>query len=467
MGIIVNLYKKNFLQRFDKDVAIPYYSPSDFPDLLYHENSFVNSKGIEIHYFTFSKEDPAKDKVVLFCPGIGPGHVGYLTEIAHIAREGYKVVTLDYAGCGYSKGERMPSVNEPTRDVIELLELLKLEEEVALVGHSLGAYTALNVIHLTERIKKAVIISGFIDIASEMVGFVKFRFLANRVKRFEKKLDPQYGDIDNWSYLKTTTDKLLFIHSVDDGVVNFPNNAGKLAEFHNPNIKILTYQGRKHNPNYSPEAIAFMNQSIGGYNYLVKKGELKSDEEKRAYFADKPIGKMTEQDPEVFRRIFRFIEGEEVPSLEAYEPKCEDLWFREAMMSDEKTMSYNHAWGGTIPFPKEEWKPWHEHWLIHPEGKRFYRYLKDLEGDFVGEIAYHLDKESNLYLADVIINAKYRGRGYGGQALEMLCSYAKENGVSILWDNLAIDNPSLSMFLNHGFKEDHRTEEFIFLKREL
>ena len=44
--------------------------------------------------------------------------------------------------------------------------------------------------------------------------------------------------------------------------------------------------------------------------------------------------------------------------LEAYEPKLEDLWFRQSMLEDEKTMSYNKAWGGIIPFPKEDWEEW-------------------------------------------------------------------------------------------------------------
>ncbi len=34
--------------------------------------------------------------------------------------------------------------------------------------------------------------------------------------------------------------------------------------------------------------------------------------------------------------------------LTLYEPKYEDLWFRKMMLADEDTMSYNHAWGGTI-----------------------------------------------------------------------------------------------------------------------
>jgi diamine N-acetyltransferase len=36
------------------------------------------------------------------------------------------------------------------------------------------------------------------------------------------------------------------------------------------------------------------------------------------------------------------------------------MWFRESLMADEETMSYNHAWGGTIPFPKERWKGFYE-----------------------------------------------------------------------------------------------------------
>lgn len=39
--------------------------------------------------------------------------------------------------------------------------------------------------------------------------------------------------------------------------------------------------------------------------------------------------------------------------ITCYIPKIEDLWFKETMLADPDTMSYNHAWGGTISFPKE------------------------------------------------------------------------------------------------------------------
>ena len=153
--------------------------------------------------------------------------------------------------------------------------------------------------------------------------------------------------------------------------------------------------------------------------------------------------------------------------LSLYKPEYKDLKFRQQMLSDEETMKYNHAWGGTISFPEERWQEWYDRWIVHSEGNRYYRYLKNEDGEFVGEIAYHFDCDLNGYIADVIVHAKYRNRGYGGQALEMLCDVARENGVSVLYDDIAIDNPAIGLFLKHGFSEEYRTKEKIVLKKEL
>ena len=307
MGLI-KIYKDNFLIRFDKDEAIPYYSYKDFPNLSYEENSFTNSLRINIKYFFYSYDNFIKDKIILFCPGIGPGHTSYLTEIELLCKAGYKVLTLDYTGCGDSDGETLPSINQPTKDVVELLNLLKLKEEVILVGHSLGGYTSLNVINLEPSIRKAVIISGFVDIASEMLGFVGgVHLLANVIKRYENKLNPDFKSLNNWKYLKKTEDDLLFLHSTDDPMVGFKYNTKKVMKLNNPHLHFLICEGKKHNPNYSQEGLDYMNMAIGGYNSLLAKGELKTLEEKKQYFSDKPIGKMTAQDKDVWNKILEFI----------------------------------------------------------------------------------------------------------------------------------------------------------------
>ena len=150
-----------------------------------------------------------------------------------------------------------------------------------------------------------------------------------------------------------------------------------------------------------------------------------------------------------------------------YTPSLEDLWFRQKMMADEETMSYNHAWGGTIPFPKEVWHGWYDYWIVKHENKRYYRYLTDSSDNFVGEIAYHYDSDQNLYMADVIVYAPFRKKGYGSIGLNLLCDAAKQNCIKQLYDDIAIDNPSVTMFLKNGFVEEYRTSEIIMLKKEL
>ena len=152
--------------------------------------------------------------------------------------------------------------------------------------------------------------------------------------------------------------------------------------------------------------------------------------------------------------------------LELVVPKLEDMWFREILLADEETMAYNHAWGGTIPFPKERWQEWYDYWIINHENKRYYRYLKN-ENEFVGEISYHYDSKYDGYVADLIVFSKCRGKGYGTIGLEMLCAKAKENGVTILYDDIAIDNTAVILFFKQGFYEEYRTEEKIVLKKIL
>ena len=153
--------------------------------------------------------------------------------------------------------------------------------------------------------------------------------------------------------------------------------------------------------------------------------------------------------------------------IRIFKPELNDLWFRQAMLADEETMAYNRAWGGTIPFQEDRWAEWYDYWVVNDEGKRFYRYVRDESGRFVGEIAYHYDEELEGFMADVIIHAKYRGRGFGGEALELLCRAAGENGVSALYDDIAADNPAIGMFLHRGFNVDRHREKTILLKKEL
>ena len=127
--------------------------------------------------------------------------------------------------------------------------------------------------------------------------------------------------------------------------------------------------------------------------------------------------------------------------LTLHTPAPEELWFREEMLADPVTMAYNRAWGGTIPFPREAWPNWYRKWITDAGEVRFYRYLKDSDTDaFVGEIAYHWDAA---------------------------CQAARENGVDVLYDDIAADNPAVGLFLREGFEKEADLGTTILLKKTL
>ncbi len=154
--------------------------------------------------------------------------------------------------------------------------------------------------------------------------------------------------------------------------------------------------------------------------------------------------------------------------IKAYKPNLDDLWFREKLMADKDTMSYNNAWGGTILFPRESWDKWYQTWVNSSKFEFFYRYIQDEQNDnYVGEIAYRFDKNKGIYMCSVIILAEYRNKGFGSKAINLLCSLAKQNGILTLYDDIAADNPSFKLFLKNGFEIDYQNEEIIMVRKVL
>lgn len=157
-----------------------------------------------------------------------------------------------------------------------------------------------------------------------------------------------------------------------------------------------------------------------------------------------------------------------MPTITLRRPAIDELSFRQNWLADPATMAFNHACGGTIDFPKERWEEWYARWMEDDTGQRFYRYLYDAgQAAFVGEVSYHFDSELDAYICGVIVPAAHRGRGCGSQGLTLLCQAAKERGVSRLQDNIAVGNPSVSMFLKSGFREMYRNDEYILVAKDL
>ena len=307
MGICSHVYVKRFVCRYDKEVGVPYYSVEDFEGLHREAYTFNNSKRIEIHYFFYYYDNYNQDKIILFCPGLGPGHASYMAEIETLAKRGYKVLTIDYTGCGESKGKHLGSMNFPTRDVNELLDYLKLDKEVILMGHSLGGFTSLKVLYLRKKIKKAVVLSPIISIEPMILRASKSKFITYWVLRYERKVGKAYDKIDLPKYLGTLDKDVLFIQSVDDPMVPYKTSLKLAEEANNPHIQIIKMKERKHNPNYTEAAVRYMAQVFGDFNRRVMDKKIANDQERINYFKDVSIARLTEQDQTLFDQIVAFI----------------------------------------------------------------------------------------------------------------------------------------------------------------
>ena len=307
MGFISKQYIKRFVCRYDKEVGIPYYSYTDFTNLKQEALSFTNSKGIKISYFYYYYPNYKEYKIILFLPGIGPGHTAYLKEIEEIAKRGFKVLSLDYTGTDKSEGKYLGSLNTPTEDVNELLDYLKLDKEVVVVGHSLGGYTSINLLNLRKDINKGVIISGFLSVESLITSLVKSKFIYQRILKYERKKYPKYYDLDNVSFLKDTKKKILFIHSLDDQMVPYKTSLAVIEKLNNENLITVSVDQRGHNPNYTEKASKYLQEVLKKYNQLIKEKKIKTDKDKINYFKDVSLADLVEQDQKIIEEIIDFI----------------------------------------------------------------------------------------------------------------------------------------------------------------
>ena len=125
--------------------------------------------------------------------------------------------------------------------------------------------------------------------------------------RYERKMGKKYDKIDLVQYLKNTDDNILFIQSVDDPMVPYETSLKLAEEANNLHVHIIKMDNRKHNPNYTEEAVKYMNEVFGAFNRRVMDHKIKDDQERINYFKDVSIERLTAQDQKLYDTIVTFI----------------------------------------------------------------------------------------------------------------------------------------------------------------
>lgn len=151
--------------------------------------------------------------------------------------------------------------------------------------------------------------------------------------------------------------------------------------------------------------------------------------------------------------------------LTLHVPSIREMDYRQKLLADPETMRYNahQPWDadgydaatGCIDFPITDWRYWRDVWLWH-EPARFSAYVMDEDtGEFLGEVCYYYDMETDMHGAGIIIQAQCRGRGYGAQALQLLAQKAFAHPeVDCLFMDLPLSRESaVRMAITAGFHE--------------
>ena len=113
-------------------------------------------------------------------------------------------------------------------------------------------------------------------------------------------------------------------------------------------------------------------------------------------------------------------------------PRFDELSYRQKLMSDPATMSYNRGYSldfagyhrdtGCIDFPPQAWPGWYESW-IGRESERFYAYIA-ADGRFAGEVCLHSADGGRTHELGILIEASRRGEGLAKPALRLLIDRA-------------------------------------------
>lgn len=148
-------------------------------------------------------------------------------------------------------------------------------------------------------------------------------------------------------------------------------------------------------------------------------------------------------------------------NIELIIPTLKDYYYEAKLQSDPNTMSYNagydvsyegyHYNTGCIDFPKEKWK---ETYLKRQDKNKYFAYIKDKKiNEYVGYVNYQYNFIDNRYECGVLIEYKYRKKGYSKEALKLLIKEAYKNGIEYLYDNFEKDRENtLNTFLSVGFE---------------
>lgn len=303
---VKNFYNKLIFKRCDDVGVARYFSAKDFEGLQTEPFSFKGNNGQLLKGSFYYYDNYCENRIIIFDHGMGGGHLSYMKEIEKLASNGFKVFSYDHTGCMESEGESCVGFSQSLSDLDCCLKALKSDDRYkdktfAVMGHSWGGFSTLNISAFHPDLSHIVVLSGFVsvDIISSRFGSLK-----KYVVKIEKESNPVYSSCNAVDALNSTDAKVLLIYSDNDKLVSKESNFDYLVSSlkERGNTSFILEKNKDHNPNYTEDAVKYLAEYLSALN--SKKKKLKTPEQKKEFVSGFDWNRMTAQDEKVWNIIF-------------------------------------------------------------------------------------------------------------------------------------------------------------------
>lgn len=313
---VLNMYKGMMHTRCDDTENVFYFSAEDFDGLHKNSYTFKASAGHSLQGYIYYYDNPTEKRIVVFDHGFGGGHRAYMKEIEMLCKHGYAVLSYDHTGCMESGGSSTGGMAQSLCDLNDCIAAIKKDErfrgfDISVIGHSWGGFSSLNISALHPEISHVVVLSGFVSVELLVSTFFSGLLKGYRkvIMELERETNPEFVNYNAIESLKKSSAKTLLIYSADDKMVK-RNHYEMLKEglSDRENVRFMLVYGKGHNPNYTGEAVKYLEKFGKARAKLTKKKNL-TKPEKEAFVASYNFNRMTEQDEEVWKQIFACLDN--------------------------------------------------------------------------------------------------------------------------------------------------------------
>lgn len=304
------VYAVAFGSRCDKNPLLKYFTAEDFN--LNAESVCVNCGNVRLNGYIY-RDEAAKGngKLVIFCHGLGPGQIAYITEIADFCKNGFTVLALDSTGCNLSSGKNIRGMYQGVKTAICAIDFARADERlsdmpVCLAGHSWGGYSVLCAAS-RRKVEKVVAISAPVSPvktlyygAAQRMPKILAAFLCPFIAVIDFFRFGKNSNLNAAKCAKSCGAQVLLVQGDSDGIVPIKKSAYAYAN--GANVQKYLAHDKAHNPYNTVAAQKLVTELFANLSRVKNMSG-----QERIYFETFDYRAAAEEDGEVMGAIIGFL----------------------------------------------------------------------------------------------------------------------------------------------------------------